>query len=234
MVVFKEDTHQYFNEEGKEYKSVTTILHKYTTPFDKDKVAARVSEKTGRPVEEILKEWATVNRTACDFGTNIHLLMENYIKKRERVEGYDGLYDSFDEYLADDLKYATDVLSEVKVWDDTARVAGTSDLIVEFKDEFMVGDFKTNKRLDFYSKFRDHMKYPVDHLTDCNYSVYSLQLSIYALMYERLSGKRCRNVFLLYKVGDRWTYITANYMKYEAMALLKHYTLHRNEILYGF
>lgn len=111
MVVFKEDTHQYFNEEGKEYKSVTTILHKYTTPFDKDKVAARVSEKTGRPVEEILKEWATVNRTACDFGTNIHLLMENYIKKRERVEGYDGLYDSFDEYLADDLKYATDVLS---------------------------------------------------------------------------------------------------------------------------
>lgn len=224
-MTFKEDTHQYFDENGVEYQSVTKMLHSYAQPFDKYKMSALVARKRGITQEEVLAEWDAGNKRACDYGTEVHLLMENYIKKGEKIAGNEGLYDSFDKVLKDYIPSCEEVLSEIILWDKEALVAGTSDLVFDLpKNEFVVGDFKTNKALNFFSKYNSHLKYPVEHLTDCNYSIYALQLSVYALMRERLTGKKCRNVFLLYRVGDEWQYIPANYMKYEAMAVLKHWS----------
>lgn len=225
MVTFKEDSHQYFNERGEEYTSVTRMLHEYTTPFAEDAIAAKVAKKEGVTKEEILAKWKEANTTACDFGTEIHLLMENYIKTSEKGETEYDLYKSFDEILKAYCGVARwNLLSEVLLWDDEYKIAGTSDIIVNLNEhEFAVGDFKTNKKLNFYSPFGNIMAYPVDHLSDCNFSVYSLQLSVYAYFYERLSGKRCRNTFLLYLNDGKWSYISANYLKYEVMALLRHF-----------
>lgn len=225
-ITFKEDSHQYFDENGVEYQSVTKMLHNYSQPFDKYKMSELVARKRGITQTEVLAEWDAANKHACDYGTAVHLLMENYIKKREMVEGNESLYESFDAILKEYLPTHTEILSEIILWDKETRVAGTSDLVFELpNDEFVVGDFKTNKALNYFSKYNSYLKYPVEHLTDCNYSIYCLQLSIYALMRERITGKKCRNVFLLYRVGDEWKYIPADYMKYEAMAVLKHWKL---------
>lgn len=45
-VIFKEDTHQYFNtENGHEYCSGTRFLHKFEKPFDEDKFSKLVAKK---------------------------------------------------------------------------------------------------------------------------------------------------------------------------------------------
>lgn len=224
MVTFKEDTHQYFNVLGTEYQSVTKVLHSYCAPFDQDYHAERKAQKLGIPKWEVLAEWKRTTEEACDFGTRIHLLMENYIKRGERGETPFNLYESFDNAMRDYVGQRRKILSEVILWNDEARVAGTSDIIVELNDEeFCVGDFKTNKKFTYFSAFGNRMLFPLEHITDSKYSVYALQLSVYAYFYELISGKRCRNVFLLYLEDGAWKFIPANYMKYEVMALLRHY-----------
>lgn len=83
----------------------------------------------------------------------------------------------------------------------------------------------TNKRFNYFSPFGDTLKKPFDHLQDCHYSIYSLQLSTYALMYELETGKKCRRIWIGY--WDRHTeeiyYIPVIYMRNEANKLLEHH-----------
>lgn len=113
----------------------------------------------------------------------------------------------------EDFMNAVKVYSEQLVWIDEYKVAGTADLIIEHNDyEFSVGDFKTNKSIDFFNKFGQHLLNPISHLSDCNYNIYSLQLSLYAYLFSLKSGKKCRKLFLMHLKDDKWNYIPCNNM----------------------
>lgn len=224
MVTFKEDTHQYFNEYGVEYKSGTGFLHLYDKEFDTVGVATKVAIKEGVSVDVILEKWKKNSEEACSYGTNIHLIMENYIKTGIRIPEHNLLYDSFDDITGDMRKWAKSVHSEKMLWNDEYQIAGTADLIIDHnKDEFSVGDFKTNKAIHFCSDWGERMLNPISHLSSCNYNLYSLQLSLYAHMYSLLTGKRCRRIFLMHLKNGIWNEITANFMKYEIEVMLFHY-----------
>ena len=80
-IIFKEDTHQYFNtDNGREYLSGTKFLHLFEPEFDKYSISKRVAEKEGRSQQSVLDEWAATSKLACETGTKIHTIMENYIK----------------------------------------------------------------------------------------------------------------------------------------------------------
>lgn len=224
MVTFKEDTHQYFNEKGEEYISGTTFLHKFQKPFDEDKFATLKAKKLGVSVDEVKAMWKANSRKACDYGTNVHLLMENYVLHGTKEEGYSSLYESFNLITTEDFMKAMKVYSEELLWVDEYKVAGTADLIIEHNDyEFSVGDFKTNKSIDFCSKYGDRLLDPVSHLSDCNYNLYCLQLSLYAYLFSLRTGKKCRKIFLMHLNDDKWNYIPGNYMEYEVRMMLKWY-----------
>lgn len=124
----------------------------------------------------------------------------------------------------EDFMNAVKVYSEQLVWIDEYKVAGTADLIIEHNDyEFSVGDFKTNKSIDFYNKFGQRLLNPISHLSDCNYNIYSLQLSLYAYLFSLKSGKKCRKLFLMHLKDDKWNYIPCNNMEYEIRMMLKWY-----------
>lgn len=221
MVTFIEKTHKYFNEEGVEYISGTTFLHKFQKPFDKEKFSTLKAKQLNVTKEAVLAMWDETAKKACEYGTSIHLVMENYINKKPKLEEYENLYNSFNEIVSDDFKRASGVHSEKILWTDKYRIAGTADLIIEHNDkEFSIGDFKTNKSIDFASKYGDRLLSPIEHLSDCNYNIYSLQMSLYAYMFSQLTGKKCRKVFLMYLKNDKWNYIPANNMEYEVRALL--------------
>ena len=227
MVTFKERTHQYFNDNGEEYYSVTKFLHCFEAPFDKYGISLNVARKEGVTQEEILKRWKEKSIAACEYGTAIHAKMEDYIKTGRREEGYEGLYQSFDDALGRDIKYAKAVHSEHILWNDQAKIAGTADLIVDLQDnEFLVADFKTNGKFDFFSAYGNRMKDPVAHLSSCNYTIYSLQLSVYAYFHSLLTGRKCRNLLILYKEGERWTKIPVCNMQHEVMVLFDYYRKH--------
>lgn len=224
MVIFKEDTHQYFNEKGEEYISGTTFLHKFQLPFDQEKFATIKAKKLGISVQEVKEMWKNNSKKACDYGTSVHLLMQNYVVNGSKEEGKESLYDSFNTIVMEDFMNAVKVYSEQLVWIDEYKVAGTADLIIEHNDyEFSVGDFKTNKSIDFYNKFGQHLLNPISHLSDCNYNIYSLQLSLYAYLFSLKSGKKCRKLFLMHLKDDKWNYIPCNNMEYEIRMMLKWY-----------
>lgn len=229
-VYFKEDTHQYFNTStGDEYYSGTRFLHLFEPKFDSDGISKRVALKEGKTQEQVLAEWAAINKESTEKGSRIHLAMENFIKFDERLDEYKILYETFKKCVGNDYKFAEAVHSEKLLWIDEFKIAGTADLIIDYKNnEFSIGDFKTNKKFEYCSSFGNRMLAPVEHLSQCQHNLYALQLSLYAFMYSLLTGRKVRHLFLMHcnDINKGWNYISCNYLKYEVQFMLKYYKDH--------
>ena len=223
-VKFEESTHTYTNENDKKFISVTTLLGKYKKPFDKHLHAQRVADREGVSKEIVLEQWDIEKNRACDKGTNIHKVLEDYITVGETQDDYGWLYKSYNksvEWYVDRFKK---VLCEKLLHCDDNMVAGMADLIYEHnKDEFTLGDFKTNKKFRFSSPFGERLLAPVEHLHNCEFNVYALQLSMYAYLYEQATGKKCRKLVIFYLSGDRFKAHHCNYLKSDIKNILKHY-----------
>jgi hypothetical protein len=224
MIVFDEAAHTYTHSEtAEQYISVTTLLGKYKTPFDKDKHSLRVAEREGVPQELVLEMWEQENKKATTRGTKIHKLMENYIEFGEKVEDYNWLFKSYDKVVSYTIDKYKKIYSENLLYNDTYRIAGTADLIYDHGEYFTIGDFKTNKRFNFTSDYSEHFKAPIDHLLYCEFNNYALQMSMYAYMYEQSSGKKCKKIVVYYLKEDKWLPIHCNYLKSDIVNILNDY-----------
>ena len=224
MVIFNEKKHKYVDDEtGKELISATTLIGKYKPAFDKMGNATRVAAREGVSVDFILEEWNTEKNRACDYGTHIHKVMEDFLGEDKREEEYTTLYDSYKKW-ENIFKKFHDLTCEMRLHNIELNIAGTADLIYENKDYFYVGDFKTNKNFRFFSEYNEFFKAPVEHLGVCEFNTYCLQLSLYAYLYELSSGKKCSGLVIFYKnKDDTWYPIRLNYMKTEIKALIEDY-----------
>lgn len=120
MVTFVEETHQYFNEDGNELISVTTLMQKHGLAPSYAGVAREV-----------------LNAKA-QRGSHIHKEIEEYIK-----EGKIG----FTAELLNFIKTPKGeiLVSEGLVYNDI--VAGTCDLIMYENGEYIISDIKTTYRI---------------------------------------------------------------------------------------
>jgi len=231
MIVFDEKSHTYTNtESNNRYISVTTLLGKYKKPFDSDGHSKRVAEREGVTQEFVLESWKATTKTATDKGTKIHSLMEQFVKTGEVVDTYNYLYKSYDSLVSRVIGTYKKVHSEKLLFLHDYEVAGTSDLIYERKDDFIVADFKTNKQYRFNSDFNDYFKAPVEHLQTCEFNTYSLQLSLYAYMYEQESGKKCSKLVTFYLQEDKWIPYHSNYLKADVLNILKDYQFNQQKV----
>lgn len=241
-VIFKEDTHQYFHiDTNEEYISCTTLLHRFAPEFDSVKMAGFCAKKQNKTTDEILKEWADNAKQSTDYGTAIHAGIEGYIKNKPTLyennkykdiclRGYE---------LVTQMIGKTGIRSEELIWNEQYKIAGQSD-IVQFTNGFRsqkskfattkptlnILDIKTNKSINFYSEYDDRLLYPLEHLHNCNYNIYSLQLSLYAYMIEQLNPEvKVGMLSLIHydRCKDEWIPYHCPYMLYEIKALLKIY-----------
>jgi len=224
------DTHIYTNTDtGERYTSVTTLIGAYKKPFDKDKWSKIVAQREGVSQDEILNRWQTITTSAQNRGTNVHLVMENYIKEKKIEKGYEELVDSFIKKTNGVILPNSTVLSEELLYSHEYKLAGTADLVVENKDIFFILDFKTNKKFNYINKYNEYFQEPIDYLPQCEFSTYTIQLSIYAWMHEQITGKKCGGLKIFYlrefkdKSGDKtfWQEIPCTYMKSSVIDLLK-------------
>jgi len=196
MVTFREEDHKYFNEHGVEYISTTTFLNKFKKPFDTEYHAARVAKNKDTTPEAVKAAWKQLTVDAQEKGKSAHKAMENYIKYGETDTDYldliKGLNRSIENYTY------TEKHAESLLWNDNARIAGTADIILENKDTFYILDFKTNKRFNFRNRYGERLLPPLDHLDYCEFTIYTLQLSLYAYMKQELTGKHCGGMKILY------------------------------------
>jgi hypothetical protein len=67
------------------------------------------------------------------------------------------------------------------------------------------------------------MKGCLSHLSDCSYNAYAIQLSFYAYMYQLRTGKKLRELKILWWNRETMDFdrVPLPYMKYEVLEILK-------------
>lgn len=222
-IIFDEPTHTYRNViTGEYYTSVTTLIHKYCKPFDIDYHATRIAKREGVSKEDIIEEWRLGNIKSQEKGTKLHKIFEDYIEKGEYPPKAKKLIDEFDTKVKNIVGYYASVDSEKLLYSHKFKIAGKADLIYHTEDGFYILDFKTNKNFRFGSKYSEYLLNPLHHLTNCEFNIYALQLSMYAAMAEKIFDKKCKGLTVLYFEGLNIKPIHLNYMRYEVLELALH------------
>ena len=77
---FDEGPHKYTDTLGREYLSVTTLIHEYVPKFDADYWAHKKALEQGKTEKQIKAEWERIKNEACERGTHKHNNLEDAIK----------------------------------------------------------------------------------------------------------------------------------------------------------
>lgn len=188
--------------------------------------------------QDILDEWDKKNKESCERGTKIHAELENsFYKSGKNVSlqrfGIGGKFECKKDYSDLDLEYG--VYPEYLIYresdDGILRLAGQIDLIVKQGDEITLIDHKTNQEIKQKAGFNTQtkstakMKYPLNNLDDANFWHYTLQLSTYAWMLQKLNPKFIIKDLILnhYDHKGNNTLYHCDYLKKDVERMLSHY-----------
>lgn len=150
--------------------------------------------------QDILDSWEKEKNDACERGTKIHAELENsFYKGGDNLSmqkfGLGGKFVCKKDYSDLDLEYG--VYPEYLIYresdDGILLLAGQVDLIIKSGNEITIVDHKTNKKIDQKGGYNTStrssakMKYPLNNLDDCNFYHYTMQLSTYAWMLQKIN-----------------------------------------------
>lgn len=189
FIHFDEPAHVYTNGYGEKLISVSTLIHLYSPPFDPTgKILIRCAAKQDKTPEVLQKEWDYERDSACDRGNSFHKQAEYWVLNNKIKE--DGDYVDVIKQLAA-LPFKGKLEPERIVFNNKLGIAGTIDLTENFNNGHKkLLDYKTNKKIKFKG-FWDRdlrrpqmMEYPVNHLEDCNWNHYCLQICGYQVIEE--------------------------------------------------
>lgn len=211
-----------------------------TKKFNKDILDVyNISESDFNKVQqEILDSWDEENRKSCERGTKIHAEIENSFYKNPKdislkKFGLGGKFECKKNYSELDLEYGVypEYLISRESDDGILKIAGQVDLIVKQGNEITIIDHKTNKKIDLKSGFdtvtksNTKMKYPLNDLMDCNFYHYTLQLSTYAWMLQKINPNFIIKDLILnhYDHNGKNTLYHCEYLKHDVEKMLHHY-----------
>ena len=195
-------------------------------------------EELNRTQQDILDEWAEINRISCERGTKIHAKLENsFYTAGSNITlkkfGIGGKFTCKKDYTDLDLEYG--IYPEYLIYYDNPKIdlhiAGQIDLIVKNGNDIYIIDHKTNKKIEtkgFYNnstRSSDKMKFPLTNLDECNYNHYQLQLSTYAWMLQKLNPNFVIKDLILnhYDHEGNNTLYHCSYLKDDVEKMLKHF-----------
>lgn len=202
--------------------------------------------------QDILDEWDKKNRESCDRGTKIHAQLESYAKGgkfKEKIVPHLGKdFNNYKCYVNPNTNELVQniergILPEYLVYrespDGILKIAGQIDLLIKDGNDIYIGDYKTNKEIklksgfDFSTKQSAKMKYPLNNLDDSNYWHYTLQLSTYAWMLQKINPEyNIKGLILIHfdHEGNITTY-QLDYLKEDVERMLAYYkTMRKQEI----
>lgn len=183
------------------YRSATQIVGKMHKEFDVHLESIRMAEKYGHTPEYWKQKWDIERETSCIRGTALHNIKEEFLYGRgfDRINNRDFPVQNRNllPTIIDYTELPDGIYPELLLWRHDWGIAGRADKpILETlgSDQYMhIDDYKTNKKIG-YSGWMDpegerKMFAPIDHLPDCEFTHYSLQLSLYQYMGEYLGFK---------------------------------------------
>jgi len=249
-IIYTDIDHVYKNLVGEQYTSVTRLIKSIKVPFDSrfisGQMAAKVAEDTGvtkaEAQKDILSSWDETRESSIVRGHYVHDSLERYLT--------DGSFDKEMEpavkVLGNILKEYTRFYPEQLLYSHKYKVAGRCDLILQRQKSksspvFDIIDYKSNesKGIVFDSinrknvAIRHNNKYflhPLEHLEECNYTEYALQLSIYAFLVMERLGFRIGKLNIMFIDNDFIPHIIPVPFMYHEAKLLCEVNLNRKEL----
>jgi hypothetical protein len=240
FITLKEDTHQYFDINGQEYNSVSSVLSSVEEPFPEAQIARNMTSNQ-KEADALKAEWKAKNMRSITWGNMIHGECENFVK-------YGSVKDSQFKKLEDELhkkltkRYARNHAERI-LRDQGRLICGTGDHLGERSKSrgqnqvIDVNDFKTNlskgirnesAKIDEQSRailkyYNKYLLHPLEHLEASSYVKYCLQLSIYGLMLEMYGAKvGSLNIYYI-DVDLNVNEIFVPYMRTDAITLLNNF-----------
>ena len=233
------------------YKAMEKLLSKEDWAIEKksllstkkfDKVLLEMYEISendfNKEQQAILDAWDDENRRSCERGTKIHSDLENslYGKRRDiDLAKYQigGKFECIKDHNELDLEYGVypEYLIHRVSEDGKLRIAGQIDLLVKKGNKIIIADYKTNKKIEtksFFDKAKKSsvkMKYPLNNIDDVNYWHYTLQLSTYAWMIQKLNPEfEIEDLVMIhFDHDDNMTVYHLPYLKEEVIKMLAFY-----------
>ena len=238
---FHEEQHFYTLNDYRFGISATSLIETYAQEFDSDGISQMVANKRGISQKEVLDEWKKENEFSCIKGSCIHLKAQSLWMETNYEIDYNTIDDTIDK---DRLKKEYDIMSkqatdfyndykdmydmiqdEFIVWSKEFDIAGSIDGIMYNKNtqQCCILDFKSNKDLQFKSKYRKKMKVPLHELDDVNGQHYYIQLSIYKYLIEKYTNIKVDELFIVYFNinADSYEIIEIPYLKKEVEEILE-------------
>ena len=188
---------------------------------------------------EILKSWDETRDEACEHGSYVHEIMENsfYGNTHFDLSNF-GCPQICGDYTCIKGNYHLDLENGIYpeflmsyITPEGLHIAGQADLIAKNGNDISILDWKTNreiKRRSFFNKTKKKnvmMKYPLNNIEDCNYQHYTLQLSLYAYILQKLNPEfNIKELKLVHIARDgKQTVYDLEYRKDDVERMLKHY-----------
>jgi hypothetical protein len=201
------------------YPSVTTVIHKFVKPFDKDRKAQEYYEghyheegflERFPTVDHVLEAWDYKNKHAIFEGSTLHNYLENYIinkvmpypdfDDRGKIR-FEEIRESYVKMEAQANRFYQDyvasgkllpIRSELVMGSESIGICGMCDQIFwSTKNKcFVIFDWKTNTSFNFENKYREKMLYCLDHLDKCEINTYSIQVELYKRIIETETALR--------------------------------------------
>jgi ATP-dependent exoDNAse (exonuclease V) beta subunit len=215
------DKHIYFHEPSHTYYvnnistgniSCTGFIHEFFGHFDPKAILTKMrknpakwaqSKYFGKTDDEIIKEWNDNGKTASEAGTAMHLAIEQFLHgapEQIAPETFDSIewkyFMKFWKDCGDDLE---PYRSEWEVWTSSdIKLCGSIDMVFRRKSDgkFVIYDWKRSKEIKADNPFGSGLA-PLDHLPDCNYWHYTMQLNVYKWMLERYYGLEVADLYIV-------------------------------------
>ena len=197
-VIFQAENHKYQSLDPNEridWLSVTSFVGQFKQKFDPIKQSIKSSKNPrskwyGMTPEDIQTHWANETDRAVTAGSWYHDQRESDLTSIDTIERsgvaipiikpiWDGKLK-----IAPNQKLTEGIYPEHFVYLKSAGICGQSDRVEVVKDTVEIVDYKTNKEIKKTSFVNwegksQKMIGPCEHLDDCNFNHYSLQLSTY-------------------------------------------------------
>ena len=234
---FFEPTHTYYIDgSSTNVISCTGFLHNFFPHFDpKARIAKMMRSPTwpqskyfGKTAEEIEKGWSESGKEASGLGTAMHLAIEQFLN---------GALDRINPAVKEtpEWQYFMNFWSvhghdlepfrmEWEVWSSAHLLCGSIDGVFRRKSDgkIVIYDWKRSKEIKSTNNFESGYP-PLEHLPNCNYWHYTLQLNTYRWFLETLYGLEVGDLYLviLHPNNPNYRRIRLNRLEKEVLDMLE-------------
>jgi len=220
-----EDVHKYqlYDDPEMEFTSCTTFAKYFFQPFDKIGIANNLTSThpnyMAMTPQMLVEQWDDI----AEEGTLIHNEIEQFIKNNIDEPTREKSKVAI-EWIKNNFTDKYEVFSEVIIYSKELTLAGSIDILLYDKEEktYKILDWKTNKKIETTS-YRNRMgnHQASSNLMDCNFTHYSIQLSLYRYILEKHYNIEVSGTAISHLTDEKVISYKTEYHKREIENMLK-------------